>query len=103
VSGDEPEDRQRSRRVLGRIVQRKAERRLQARREGDRGVWFGLGMMGMVGWAVAIPTLAGIAIGIWLDRRFPSGYSWTLTGLGIGIVLGCLNAWMWINRESRMP
>jgi len=79
----------------------KAARKLRARREGDRGIWFGLGMMGLVGWAVAIPTVAGIAVGIWLDRRSlgPPGLSWTLTGLVVGVVVGCLNAWFWIKRE----
>lgn len=79
----------------------KAARKMEARREGDRGIWFGLGMMGLVGWSVAVPTVAGIAVGIWLDRLGggPDGVSWTLTGLVIGVVLGCLNAWFWIQRE----
>lgn len=82
-------------------LSRKADRKLRARREGDRGIWFGLGTMGLVGWAVAIPTIAGIAIGVWLDRRLggPGGISWTLTGLVIGVGAGCLNAWFWIARE----
>ncbi|MDX1567260.1 MAG: AtpZ/AtpI family protein [Longimicrobiales bacterium] len=79
----------------------KANRKLRAREEGDRGIWFGLGMMGLVGWAVAIPTVAGLAVGIWLDRRSPDpgGISWTLTGLVVGVFVGCLNAWFWIQRE----
>lgn len=79
----------------------KEDRKLKAQREGDRGVWFGLGMFGLVGWSVAIPTLIGIAIGIWIDRTWPSRYSWTLMAVFIGIIVGCLNAWYWIQRESR--
>jgi len=81
-------------------VGRKAERKLRARREGRRGVWFGLGMFGLVGWAVALPTVAGVALGLWLDARFPSRASWTLTLLLLGAVLGSLNAWYWVKRES---
>lgn len=79
----------------------KAARKLRAREEGDRGIWFGLGMMGLVGWSVAIPTVLGIAVGIWLDARSfgPVGVSWTLMGLVVGVFLGCLNAWFWIQRE----
>ena len=80
-------------------VGRKAERKLRARREGRRGVWFGLGMFGLVGWAVALPTVAGIALGLWLDARFPSRVSWTLTLLLLGAALGSLNAWYWVKRE----
>lgn len=57
---------------------------------------FGLGMIGMVGWAVTIPTLVGIAVGIWIDRTWPSTHSWTLILLFAGIILGCLNAWYWV-------
>jgi ATP synthase protein I len=80
-------------------VDRKVRRRLGRRREHD--VWFWLGMFGLVGWSVAIPTLLGIALGVWLDREFPAEHSWTLTFLFIGIVLGCLNAWYWVRQESR--
>ena len=90
------------RRRLDREVEDQARRKMAARREGDRGVWFGLGMFGLVGWSVAVPTLAGIGIGIFLDGRFdaPGRVSWTLTGLVVGVLLGCANAWHWIRRES---
>jgi ATP synthase protein I len=82
-------------------VGRKTARTLRGRREGRRSVWFGLGMFGLVGWAVALPTVAGVALGLWLDARFPSRASWTLTGLTVGALLGSLNAWFWVTRESR--
>jgi ATP synthase protein I len=76
-------------------------RKQKARLEKDRSLWFGLGMFGLVGWSVAIPTLIGIAIGLWIDRTVPSPYSWTLMLLFVGVVAGCLNAWYWVKRESR--
>lgn len=81
-------------------VGRKAERKLRARREEDRTAWFWLGMFGLVGWSIAIPTVIGIALGIWIDNRWPTPASWTLTFLIIGVTLGCLNAWYWIKQES---
>ena len=85
---------------LQREVGRKAERKLRARREEDRTAWFWLGMFGLVGWSIAIPTVIGIALGIWIDRRWPAPASWTLTLLIVGVALGCLNAWYWIKQES---
>jgi ATP synthase protein I len=85
--------------ALGRDVGAKEARKLKARRERYRGVWFGLGMFGVVGWSVALPVLAMLALGIWIDSRWPSRFSWTLMLLFVGIVLGCLNAWRWISRE----
>lgn len=78
----------------------KAARKLRARQRPTRVVWFGLGMMGLVGWSVAMPTVAGIALGVWLDRRFPGMPSYTLTFLLVGLVLGCVNAWRWVSREN---
>lgn len=78
----------------------KSDRKLQARREKNN-IWFGLGMFGIVGWSVAIPSLLGIALGVWIDTRFPSKYSWTLMCLIIGVGLGCFNAWYWITKESQ--
>lgn len=88
-------------RAMAENVNHKARRRLRARQERDRGVWFGLGMFGLVGWAVSIPTVAGVALGAWLDSVTSSEVSWTLTFLFLGVVLGCLNAWFWVRRESR--
>lgn len=82
-------------------VGKKAARRIKARRTRDRSVWFGVGMFGMVGWTVAITTLVGALIGIWIDRIWSGPYSWTLTFLLIGLITGCMNAWYWINKESR--
>jgi ATP synthase protein I len=79
----------------------KAERKLKARRTSSQGVWFGLGMMGLVGWSVAIPTLLGAALGVWLDKRHPGTHSWTLALLAAGLAIGCLNAWHWVTKEDK--
>ena len=81
-------------------VSRRAERKQRARNRDKRTAWFGLGMFGLVGWSVAIPTLIGITLGVWLDARWPGRASWTITFLIIGVALGCLNAWYWIKQES---
>jgi ATP synthase protein I len=86
--------------MLSRVEAKEARKR-KARREGERSVWFGLGMFGLVGWSVAIPTLIGIAVGVWLDTRSDAPYSWTLMFLIAGVVLGCLIAGYWVRRESR--
>ncbi len=79
----------------------KAARKLKARRNAAPGVWFGLGMMGIIGWSVAIPTLIGAALGLWLDKHYPGTRSWTLMLLVTGLTIGCLNAWHWVSREEK--
>jgi ATP synthase protein I len=90
-----------SRQVMAEEIARKAERKLKADRRRNKSILFGLGMLGMVGWSVAVPTLLGVAIGVWLDRSFPGQASWTLTFLLIGAGLGCVNAWSWVQRQNR--
>jgi ATP synthase protein I len=79
----------------------KAARKLAAQRDASPGLWFGLGMMGVIGWSVAIPTVLGAALGVWLDNRHPSHHSWTLALLVAGLVLGCANAWHWVAKEDK--
>lgn len=83
-----------------RQIAKKSDRKLKARKEA-KNIWFGLGMFGMVGWSVAIPSLLGIGLGIWIDTHIQSKYSWTLMLLVIGVALGCFNAWYWISKESQ--
>ena len=84
-----------------RQVGAKETRKLRAQRKAVQTVWMGFGMMGLVGWSVAIPTLLGTALGIWLDKRYPGIHSWTLSLLMIGLFVGCLNAWYWVAKENR--
>jgi ATP synthase protein I len=88
-------------RTLVEQVGAKARRKLKARRNAVQGVWFGLGMMGLIGWSVVVPTLLGAALGSWLDERYPRGSSWTLALLVAGLCIGCLNAWHWVSKEDR--
>ncbi|MCP4078184.1 MAG: ATPase F0F1 [Gammaproteobacteria bacterium] len=81
-------------------IGRKATRKLRAKREKDHPAWFGLGMFGLVGWAVAVPALLGTALGIWIDERWTGSISWTLNLLIVGVLLGCFNAWYWVSKES---
>jgi len=79
----------------------KATRRLRAQRRHPRSVWTGFAFFGLIGWSVVVPTLVGAALGLWLDRHYPGSRSWTLELLVAGLVLGCFNAWRWIDREQR--
>lgn len=101
MNAPDSQDRHRARRKLEQSIAAKQERKIQARREGDRSAWFGLGMFGLVGWSVVVPALIGVAIGLWIDERWPSRFSWTLMLLVLGVAIGCLNAWWWVQRESR--
>lgn len=85
---------------MAEIVADKERRKMRARRSRDRGIWYGLGMFGMIGWSIALPTVIGIAVGIWIDRTWHPPYSCTLACLFAGVAIGCAVAWYWIGRET---
>jgi len=86
---------------LSKEVGAKAVRKLKARRNSAPGVWFGLGMMGLIGWSVVVPTLLGAALGTWLDQYYPGKHPWTLALLVAGLAVGCFNAWHWVAKEGK--
>lgn len=81
-------------------VAEKEARKLRARRRKERSIWFGLGAFGVVGWSVVIPALLGLFLGIWIDRTWPSAYSFTLMLFLGGLFVGLYNAWRWLLNES---
>ena len=87
---------------LIRQVGAKESRKLRAQRRVTHTVWSGLGMMGLVGWSIVVPTLLGAAFGVWLDKRFPAAQSWMVTFLMIGLAIGCANAWHWVAKEQKV-
>jgi len=98
---EDPETHAQTKPTFGEQVGTKAARKLQARRNSAQGVWFGLGMMGLIGWSVTIPTLLGAALGLWLDKRHAGQRSWTLALLVAGLAIGCFNAWHWVAKEDK--
>jgi ATP synthase protein I len=76
-------------------------RKLRTKRRGVQGIWLGLGMFGLIGWSIAIPTVLGVFLGAFIDKHYPGIHSWTLTLLIVGLFIGCLNAWHWVAKEEK--
>jgi len=78
----------------------KEARKLKALQRRSPSVWLGLGVFGLIGWSVVVPTLLGAALGLWLDKRYPGPHSRTLALLMAGLSVGCWNAWRWITKSE---
>jgi ATP synthase protein I len=87
--------------ILAEQIDRKVKRKLKAQRRSGTSAWFGLGMMGLIGWSIALPTILGAALGIWLDKHYQVQQSWTLALIFAGLTLGCFTAWNWLSKEQQ--
>jgi ATP synthase protein I len=85
-----------------RMIRQVSERQAQVERgrKNKQAIWRSVAVFGTVGWSVAIPTMLGVALGIWLDVHWPAPFSWTLTLLIVGLAIGCVNAWLRIKKEQ---
>ena len=60
----------------------------------------GVGTFGMIGWSIAVPTVGGAFLGLWLDRVAAQDFSWTIALILAGVVLGTLIAGAWVGKEG---
>jgi ATP synthase protein I len=81
-------------------IARQAKRMQSARDNPGPSPLRGIGTFGMVGWSVAVPTVGGAFLGLWLDRIAPKGFSWAIALILGGVVLGGFIAAAWINKEG---
>lgn len=50
-------------------------------------VWFYLGLVGQIGYTVAIPLAGGAIVGSFIDRTLGTGTKGALVGLAIGFIV----------------
>jgi ATP synthase protein I len=91
----------RTKTTLSELIDRKAKRKIKKQSIPEASAWFGLGMMGLIGWSVALPTILGAAMGIWLDKHYKIEHSWTLALIVTGLTVGCFTAWSWLSKEDK--
>ncbi len=73
------------------------DRRDRWMREGSMSVGRRLAQIGVLGWILVGPTLAGLFFGRWLDERLTSGIFWTAPFMVLGLCVGGWTAWKWMN------
>lgn len=81
-------------------IRRRAERIQHRRRHPGPSPLRGLSALGVLGWSVALPSVGGALLGLWLNRVAPQSFSWPLALMLGGLVIGVLLAWEWIAKES---
>ena len=83
---------------FSRKIEKAAEELKKARREKS-GFLFYASRIGIGGWLLALPIVAGAYLGNYLDREFAMGVSWSLTFIILGTAAGVFNVWYFLYRE----
>lgn len=80
-------------------TRRRAERHRHWRETGEDSAARRLAQIGVLGWMIVAPTLAGLALGRWIDRSYGTGVTWTGALIVVGVSLGFWSAWRWMHRS----
>jgi ATP synthase protein I len=91
-SNPEPDDD-----PLVRETRRRRDRHDQWLREVDMSIGRRLAQIGVLGWILVAPTLAGLFFGRWLDGWVGGGIFWTAPLMILGLCVGGWTAWKWMN------
>lgn len=73
-------------------VKRDVSRRSR-REDPHRSFWRSLGVLGMVGWPIALASAGGAILGRYLDIHFATGVRFTLMLVTAGALIGSYTAW----------
>lgn len=84
---------------MQRAVRLREERRQRWEKEGERSLWQNLSMIGALGWLIVTPTLIGVLVGRWLDKRFDTDIFFSGALIFLGVAFGCYLAWQRVNKE----
>ncbi|MCM2372546.1 AtpZ/AtpI family protein [Aporhodopirellula aestuarii] len=80
-------------RIDPRFAVRRDAERLARREQGHRSFWRSLGVIGMVGWPIAMGSVGGSLLGRFLDARYDTGIRFTLILMSVGVAAGTFVAW----------
>lgn len=58
-------------------------------------------LFGLIAWAVVVPTLLMVAVGIFIDEHSISNFSWAVFMALIGGVVGSVNVLLWLRCRSK--
>lgn len=75
--------------------------RLARREPAADSFWRSLGVLGTVGWSIALPAAVGAWLGHRLDGRLGTGVRFTLMFLVAGVMLGSAVAWRVVREHRR--
>ncbi len=79
-------------------IRRSAKRLQHARSKPGESPLLGFSVFGIVGWSIAVPTVAGAFLGHWLNQVAPQEFTWTIALILGGVAIGGFIAARWLQK-----
>jgi len=73
----------------------------KTRRGFDENTWKNFGQILDISWMTVAPIILGLFLGQYLDRKYPKGFSWTLSILILGIFFAFYNLYQFFDKEIK--
>jgi len=70
-------------------------------RNKDENIWKNFGEIWDISWMTVAPIVLGLFLGQYLDRKYPKGFSWTLSMLILGIFFAFYNLYQFFDKEIK--
>lgn len=84
---------------LAAAARRSSERAIAGARDPEPSLASRLGQIGVLGWTIVVPLLAGLALGRMVDRALGTHALFTAPLIGLGAAAGLWLAWRWMRRQ----
>lgn len=78
-------------------------KRLKQKRSGSNAPWYYLGLIGEIGFAIAIPIAGGAILGVVVDRAWGTTPIATLSLLFLGVVISFMNLFKTVETITKKP
>ena len=88
---------------LARAAQGAVRRDAEWRSDPEPSLGARLGQVGVLGWAIVVPTLFGLFFGRWLDLSFGTGIFFSAPLLMVGAAIGFWFACRLMHRQGGKP
>lgn len=85
----------------GKLVSEEKKVNIQKKEKDKRSLVRGLSLVGELGFAISIPLVGGILLGVYLDRKFSSFPKLTLSFLFFGILVSFMNLFVIVREFTK--
>ena len=79
------------------------KKKVQKKQSGSDAPWYYLGLIGEIGFAIAVPIAGGALLGVVIDNAWGTAPKATLSLLFLGVVISFINLFKTVETITKQP